>query len=176
MPPSPPSAPTGQEPDWYPPLVFDEYQLPWMLGRGGMGAVYLGHDKLLDRPVALKFISASAPSAELRERFQQEARAQARIDHPHICRVFEVGEAAGRAYIAMQFVAGRSLDAIAAELSLLEKVQIIHDVAEALHEAHRQGVIHRDSKKPESATDRVAQMLWGELRGNSYREHWQLCR
>lgn len=66
------------------------------------------------------------------------ARASPRIDHPHICRVFEVGEAAGRAYIAMQYVAGRSLDAIAAELSLLEKVQIIHDVAEALHEAHRQ--------------------------------------
>ena len=142
----------------YPAPDWERYEFLCPLGQGGMGAVYQARDRRLGRVVALKFLHSDDP--HMVKRFQQEARAQARIDHPHICRVFEVGEAAGRAYIAMQYVAGRSLDAIAAELSLLEKVQIIHDVAEALHEAHRQGVIHRDIKPSDGlhlATARVYQ-------------------
>ncbi len=65
MPPSPPTGPPGQEPDWHPPLVFDEYQLLWMLGRGGMGAVYLARNRLTGRREALKVMTApdrSSPS------------------------------------------------------------------------------------------------------------------
>ncbi|MBP8196772.1 MAG: hypothetical protein KAY55_06340, partial [Deltaproteobacteria bacterium] len=66
---------------WTPPKAFDEYRLLWPLGRGGMGAVYLGHDMLLDRAVAIKFISAINPDVVSREQFLTEARAAARLQH-----------------------------------------------------------------------------------------------
>src|SRR5690349_10684058 len=79
---------------------WDRYELLGLLGKGGMGAVYKARDRSLDRIVALKFILGAHPKLVMR--FLQEARAQARIDHPNVCRVYEVGDVAGRAYIAMQ--------------------------------------------------------------------------
>ncbi len=72
---------------WSPPKAFDEYRLLWPLGRGGMGAVYLGHDMLLDRAVAIKFISSINPDAVSREQFLTEARAAARLQHPNVVTV-----------------------------------------------------------------------------------------
>src|SRR5262249_52495368 len=81
---------------------WDRYELLKLLGTGGMGTVYEARDRQLGRVVALKFIRGPEPRLTLR--LKQEARAQARIDHPNICKVFEVGEVNGRAYIAMQLV------------------------------------------------------------------------
>ncbi|MBL9041877.1 MAG: protein kinase [Myxococcales bacterium] len=123
---------------------WDRYEFLSVLGQGGMGVVFKARDRRLGRIVALKFIRSSDP--EMVSRFQREARAQARIDHPAICKVFEVGEVEGKAYIAMQFVDGKSLEDAFARLSLPQKVQLIRDSAEAIHEAHRSGIIHRDIK------------------------------
>jgi eukaryotic-like serine/threonine-protein kinase len=122
----------------------ERYEIVGLLGRGGMGEVYEARDLLLGRDVALKFLLAAG--AERALRLLQEARAQARIDHPNICKVYEAGDRGGKLYIAMQLVRGRPLGEAAAELSLPEKVQIMRQVAEAMHEAHRLGVIHRDLK------------------------------
>jgi serine/threonine-protein kinase len=137
---------TGARPDPEP-LPFrdwDRYELLRELGHGGMGTVYQARDRKLGRVVALKFIRGSDPRATMR--LLQEARAQARVDHPHVCKIFEIGEVEGRAYIAMQLVDGRPLSDVAARATLHEKVTLVRDVALALHEAHTLGVLHRDVK------------------------------
>jgi tetratricopeptide (TPR) repeat protein/predicted Ser/Thr protein kinase len=123
---------------------WDRYEFLELLGRGGMGEVYKARDRRLDRIVALKFIRGADPDRVMR--LLQEARAQARINHPNVCKVYEVGEAGGKAYIAMQFVGGHGLDRVATEMALSEKVQVLQEVSAAVHEAHRLGVIHRDLK------------------------------
>ena len=128
---------------------WTRYELLALLGQGGMGAVYKARDKRLGRIVALKFIRGN--DDQMTQRFMQEARAQSKLEHDGICRVLEVGEYEGKAYIAMQFVDGVSLDKAMYELSLNEKVQILRDVALAMHYAHEKGVIHRDIK-PASVT------------------------
>ena len=133
----------GEESDLqFPVEHWDRYEFVSVLGKGGMGVVFKARDRRLQRIVALKFIRSSDP--EMVTRFQREARAQARIDHPAICKVYEVGEVEGKTYIAMQFVDGKSLEGAFSRLRLPEKVQLIRDAAEAIHEAHRQGIIHRD--------------------------------
>jgi protein kinase-like protein len=84
--------------------------------------------------------------ASLTLRFLREARAQARIDHPNVCRVYEVGEVSGRAYIALQLIDGAPLHKAAARMSLDEKIAVTRDVALAVQEAHRLGIVHRDLK------------------------------
>ncbi len=131
-------------PQGLPALNWDRYELLEPLGQGGMGEVFKARDLRLGRMVALKFIRDSNPARV--DRFLQEARTQVRVDHPHVCKVFEVGEVGRRPYIAMQLIAGQALDRAAADMSLPEKVQVMRDVASAVHEAHRLGVIHRDLK------------------------------
>jgi serine/threonine-protein kinase len=137
---------------------WDHYEILSELGKGGMGAVYKARDKRLNRVVALKFILGAHPNLIMR--FLQEARAQARIDHPNVCRVYEVGEVAGRAYIAMQFVAGEQLGRAAAQLSLDEKVAVMRDVAAAIHEAHKLGIVHRDLKPANILVERGEDGRW----------------
>jgi len=128
----------------FPVLQWDRYEFIKLLGKGGMGAVYKARDPRLNRTIALKFIHSGDEQMILR--FTQEARAQARIDHPGICKVYEVGEIEGKAYIAMQFINGPSLQQAAGQLSMTEKSEIIRDAAWALHSAHELGIIHRDIK------------------------------
>ncbi|MBI4751936.1 MAG: protein kinase [Acidobacteria bacterium] len=142
---------TLTDPNPYPPIEdpfpvenWDRYEFLGRLGEGGMGCVYLAWDKQLSRTVALKFIRSG--SRQLEERFKLEARAQARIEHENICKVFEVGEVNGQTYIAMQFITGKSLHDAHKEMTLSQKVFVIKTVAEALHTAHRLGIIHRDIK------------------------------
>jgi serine/threonine-protein kinase len=123
---------------------WDRYEILRLLGRGGMGAVYEARDRRIDRRVAIKFIHGADPM--ITKRFLQEARAQARIDHPNVCKVLEVGEVEGKAYIAMQLVEGASLAQAAASMTIDEKVQVIKTVTEAVEAAHRLGIIHRDIK------------------------------
>lgn len=128
----------------FPVQNWDRYEFLSLLGRGGMGAVYKARDRTLGRIVALKFIRHDDPQQV--SRFLQEARAQARIDHPGVCKVFDLGMVERKPYIAMQFVDGASLDKAAAGLSLPEQVRLVREAAEALHAAHEIGIIHRDIK------------------------------
>ncbi|MCA9694623.1 MAG: serine/threonine protein kinase, partial [Myxococcales bacterium] len=132
---------TGQG---FPVTGWERYQFIATLGHGGMGSVYRARDPRLGREVALKFIRGGDP--RLTMRLLREARAQARIEHDNVCKVFEVGEVEGKAYIAMQLVEGRSLRDVASDMSLHEKVAALRDVALALHEAHKLGILHRDIK------------------------------
>lgn len=123
---------------------WTRYEFLALLGQGGMGAVYKARDRRLGRVVALKFIRSN--DEQMTQRFMQEARAQSKLEHEGICRVLEVGEFEGKSYIAMQFVDGMSLDKARYALGLNEKLQILRDVALAMHYAHEKGVIHRDLK------------------------------
>ncbi|HEY8376248.1 MAG TPA: protein kinase, partial [Nannocystis sp.] len=78
--------------EWTLPQQFDEYRLVRLLGRGSMGVVFLAHDTILDRPVAIKFINAHDASPRARERFLTEARAAARIQHPNVMAIYRIGE------------------------------------------------------------------------------------
>jgi tRNA A-37 threonylcarbamoyl transferase component Bud32 len=125
------------------------YQILEKLGAGGMGEVYLAEDSVLQRKVAVKFLSEeleSDPSAK--KRFLQEARSAAAIEHPFICQIFEIGEAGDRSCIAMEHVAGRTLgDELAAgPLPLARALRLASEIAEALEEAHQAGIVHRDLK------------------------------
>ncbi|HEY0986150.1 MAG TPA: serine/threonine-protein kinase, partial [Kofleriaceae bacterium] len=123
---------------------WSRYEVLDLLGAGGMGSVYRARDPRLNRTVAITFLIGADP--KLVVRFLHEARAQARIEHPNVCRVHEVGEVEGRAYIALQFVDGEPLGKAAARMSLDEKVAVMRDVAVAIQEAHRLGIVHRDLK------------------------------
>ena len=128
------------------PREFDGYRLVRLLGTGGMGRVVLAHDELLDRPVAVKFISALEPDAAARRRFLNEARAVARLQHPCVVTVYRAGEVHGRPYIVSEFVDGESLDRMALPLPWPEVFRIGHEVARGLAAAHRIGIVHRDIK------------------------------
>jgi serine/threonine-protein kinase len=114
------------------------------IGEGAMGTVFRGWDPRLGRAVALKVLKSEDPDDT--RRFLAEARAQARVQHDNVCRVYEVGEADGEPYIAMEFIAGATLDRAHVGMTLEQKVKVIREVAAALHEAHRLGLVHRDVK------------------------------
>jgi len=132
---------------------WKQYRNLRFLAEGGMGRVFKAHDPSLKRVVALKFLRRDAP--EMGKRFVMEAQHQARVEHPNICRVYEVGEWQGQSYIAMQYVKGDTLEALRLELSLEEKVRVMATVAEAIHAAHRVGLIHRDLKPANIMVRRV---------------------
>ena len=104
-------------------------ELEWV-GAGGMGSVFRAIDPSLQRTVALKFVHSKDP--EVTERFLQEARSQAQVEHRHICRVYQVGEGHGRQFIVMQFVDGETFDQVAPRLDITERVCIAQKVALAL--------------------------------------------
>jgi serine/threonine protein kinase len=120
------------------------------LGQGGMGAVYLAHHPGLNRPVAIKVLPGDlASKPEFKERFFREARLAARLEHPNVVQVHDVGEEQGVHYIAMQYVEGRSLDAILKDkkkLALHEALAITKRIAVALSAAAKLGIVHRDIK------------------------------
>jgi eukaryotic-like serine/threonine-protein kinase len=124
--------------------TFGRYRDLQVLGAGGMGTVFRAYDPTLGRLVALKLIRGPDPA--LAQRLLLEARAQARIGHEHVCEIYEAGEEDGRPYIAMRFVNGASLKEIAHTLTLEQKLKLMAEVAEALHAAHRVGLLHRDVK------------------------------
>jgi serine/threonine protein kinase/formylglycine-generating enzyme required for sulfatase activity len=133
-------------PGWSPPGEFDEFRLVRPLGRGAMGVVYLAHDRSLDRQVAVKFIASHRPGPKARERFQTEARAIARLQHPNVVTVFRVGEVDDHPYIVSEYLAGESLSALPLPLPWRRVVSMGIGLARGLAAAHRQGVLHRDLK------------------------------
>ena len=125
------------------------YEILTQIGSGGMGEVYLARDKNLDRRVALKLLTPSDNTIEQRlRRFIQEAKAASALNHPNIAHIYEIGEANGAPFIAMEYVEGRSLEQrLAGEApTTSEVVQIAFQIADALAEAHGAGIIHRDIK------------------------------
>ncbi|MFT3698883.1 MAG: protein kinase [Kofleriaceae bacterium] len=141
-----------------PPTSWDRYELGDKLGEGGMGVVYRAQDRRLGRGVAIKFIRGGNPVLTMR--LLREARAQARIDHPGVCRVYEVGEVAGRAYIALQLVDGEPLSKAQSTMTLDEKIAVMRDVCVAIHEAHRLGIVHRDLKPANIMVERGEDGRW----------------
>jgi tRNA A-37 threonylcarbamoyl transferase component Bud32 len=132
-------------------LIDERYELRDLVGSGGMAYVYLAHDNVLDRDVALKLLKTRyAENEELVERFRREARRAASLSHPHIVPVFDGGETGdGTYYITMEYLPGGTLkDRIASEGALPPRiaVEVALQVAEALQCAHERGVIHRDIK------------------------------
>jgi eukaryotic-like serine/threonine-protein kinase len=119
-------------------------QLKGLLGAGGVGEVHRAWDGALQRPVAVKFPLSSDPREA--ERLLLEARLQARVDHPSVVRVLEVGTLGGRPCIVLQLVEGCSLAVFAPGASLAERVELLRQAAEGLHAAHREGLVHRDVK------------------------------
>ena len=131
-------------------LVGGHYELEGLLGRGGMGEVYLATDQRLGRKIALKFLSPSlAADSNHRKRFLAEARAASALNHPNVCIIHEVGEAEdGSPYMALEFLEGRSLaDQIGSEQVSIDRViDLARQMVDALDVAHSEGLVHRDIK------------------------------
>jgi predicted Ser/Thr protein kinase len=131
------------------PAPFGRYRLEKVLGKGGMGAVYLAYDTQLDRRVALKVPTFGSDEDAPRERFFREARAAATLRHPNLCPVFDIGEHSGVSYLTMAYIEGTSLaDYLHAHKPLppREAAGLVRVLARALQEAHDHGIIHRDLK------------------------------
>ena len=137
---------------------FGKYRVESLLGSGGMGEVYKAYDTVLQRYVALKFIRSADPGSA--RRFMQEARAQARVDHEHVCKIYEVGEIEHRLYIAMQFIDGIPVGAAAERMTLEQKIKVIQEAAEGLHAAHQLGIIHRDVKPTNILVEQTEAGQW----------------
>jgi formylglycine-generating enzyme required for sulfatase activity len=129
---------------WAPPDEFDEYRLIRLIGRGASGLVYLAHDTLLDRLVAVKFITALDPDAV--SRFLIEARAAARLQHPNVVTLYRVGQLDERPYMVSEFIRGQSMDRISKPVSPERALELAIGLARGLAAAHRRGVLHRDIK------------------------------
>jgi eukaryotic-like serine/threonine-protein kinase len=127
-----------------------KYELHQLLGEGAMGIVWKAYDTVLRRYVALKLLSSSfRKTKDMQERFLREARAAGAIQHANIVTVYDLGEAEGQLYIAMELVEGRDLSdmiALRDPLALERKLDITIEVLAGLHFAHQRGVIHRDVK------------------------------
>jgi len=125
------------------------YEIIAPLGGGGMGDVYRGHDRRLDRPVAIKvLIQPDGVSDERRERFHREAQAVARLDHPHVCRVYDVGHDGDFDYIVMELVDGETLVSRLSRgpVPADDAIEIASQIADALAHTHQHGLVHRDLK------------------------------
>jgi serine/threonine-protein kinase len=131
--------------------IGDRYELSERLGHGGMATVYLAHDHKLDREVAIKLLADNlAGDDELRTRFSREARLAARLDHPNVVQVFDVGEEDGRPYIVMEYVEGGTvgdrLGRRRRSLATNEAVQLLAQLCDGLGHAHAKKLVHRDIK------------------------------
>jgi eukaryotic-like serine/threonine-protein kinase len=127
-------------------IAFAGYELRELLGRGGMGEVHLAHDELIGREIAIKRMRRRDPSADAEARFLREAKIQARLQHPAIVPVHELGrDADGRPYFTMKRLAGSTLEELRGE-PLQRLLRAFVDVCLAIEFAHEHGVIHRDIK------------------------------
>lgn len=136
-----PSLPSGSR--------LGPYRILAPIGQGGMGMVYRAHDPRLDRHVAIKVLSPEmATDPQGRERLRREARAAAALDHPYICKIFDIGEDGGVLFLVMEFIAGVTLDRRLREsrMALADALRVAGEIAEAVEEAHARRILHRDLK------------------------------
>lgn len=146
--------------------TFGKYTLLRELGRGGMSVVWEAYDNERSERVALKFLTSYRPvgppgqdpvDEETLRRFYREAQAAAKLTHPNIVRVVEVGVREGVHYITMDYIEGMTLDESLAVRQFPQRqyLRILHDIARALHHAHQQGILHRDVKPGNILVDRT---------------------
>ena len=125
------------------------YEIVAPLGAGGMGEVYRARDPRLERQVAIKLLPAGmAADSEARERLRREALAVAALDHPYICKIFEIGADGDELFLVMEYIAGTTLHdrLLEGPMPLPEAIRVAGEIAEALLEAHAVGFLHRDLK------------------------------
>jgi len=125
------------------------YEILALIGEGGMGVVFQARDPRLDRQVAIKLLPpALAADRQAQERLRREAMAVAALDHPYICKIFEIGEERDAVFLVMEYVAGETLDhwLRKGRMPLPETIRLGGEIAEALQEAHERGILHRDLK------------------------------
>ena len=137
------------------------YEIISVLGKGGMGEVYLAQDTHLDRRVALKVLPAEfAAESDRLNRFIREAKSASALNHPNIVTVYDIGEAAGTPFIAYEFIDGKTLREFAGNgpLSVASALEIGIQIASALVEAHHAGIVHRDLK-PENVMIRASGLV-----------------
>ncbi len=125
------------------------YRVIAKIGEGGMGEVYKATDTRLDRTVAIKVLPEHvAADPDLKQRFEREARTVAKLNHPHICTLHDIGSQDGIDFLVMEYLDGETVAQRLEKgaLPLDQALQIAIDMADALDKAHRQGIVHRDLK------------------------------
>src|SRR5664279_1026224 len=144
-------------------MLGGRYRIIGLLGRGGMGEVYRATDLMLGQSVALKFLPAEAASnPRLLERFHGEVRVARQVSHPNVCRVYDIGEVDGTAYISMEYVDGEDLGSLLRRIGRLpgdKAIEIARKLCAGLIAAHAKHVLHRDLKPANIMIDGRGQVL-----------------
>ncbi|HEX7138153.1 MAG TPA: serine/threonine-protein kinase [Vicinamibacterales bacterium] len=156
--------------DW-PLFTSDRYEILAPLARGGMGTVYRAQDRELDRAVAIKVLSPTASNAESLERMRQETRILARLEHPGVVPIYDVGQLEdGRLFYVMKLVRGRRLDEHVADRSLAERLRLFVRICDPVAFAHALGIVHRDLKPENVMVGEFGEVLvmdWGIAVGHA---------
>src|SRR5688572_29851272 len=137
------------------------YEIQRRLGRGGMGTVYVAHDPVLGRMVAIKVFAGDLDMPDARERFSREARAAAALNHPNIVTVYDFGEFAAQPYIVMEYVPGETLANLIrrkAAVSMADKLRWVEELCAGAGYAHQMSVVHRDIKPANLMLDRSGRL------------------
>jgi serine/threonine-protein kinase len=142
------------------PEAIDRYRIRERLGQGGMGSLFLALDPAIDRLVAIKVLRVDNP--DIRERFQREARLAARLQHPNIVTVYDVGDHDGQPFIAMEYIPGETLGELIrrrAPLDVRQRIELVIEVCSGLAFAHKHGIVHRDIKPANLILSRDSNIL-----------------
>jgi serine/threonine protein kinase len=143
------------------PSRIGRYEIKSLIGKGGMGNLYLADDPNTDRLVAVKLLNTTLDSTELRDRFAREARALAALNHPNIVSIYDTGEYDDSPFIVMEYVRGETLAEMIkrrAKLSISQKLKLMAELCAGLAQAHEAGIIHRDIKPANLMVDQQGRL------------------